>query len=454
MTSFKIKPYLFSSFLFVFALSISSVYAQKVWTLEDCINYAFENNIQIKQSKLQVQSIQADLKQSKYEYAPSLNGSSTLNYNWGRSIDPVTNTYMNTNNMSSSFGLSSGLTLFNGFQKFNTVKQNELSYNSSRLNSEKMENDIALQLTGAYLNILFNHEMLMVAQNQSEITRQQIARTKTLVEAGTLPKGDLLEIEAQGLLEDVNVIKADNNLSLAYLDLLQILDLPANEDFEIEKPDIAITEELSVIPSEQVYANAVNFMPEIKSAELDVLTSNRSVLIAKGAVYPSLSLRAGLNTNYIDSKLSDFTDPNSPVMAFWDQMSDNLSEYLSLSLNVPIFNAYQTTTRIKKAEIQNINSKFNLELAKNALRKSIEQKYFDAIAAFKTYQANKASVRSLQEAFKYTEEKFSLGMLNSVDYNLAKTKLTQSESELLQAKYDYIFKTKILDFYMGAPLKF
>lgn len=463
MTSFKINPYIFSTIFLVLALSISSVFAQKVWTLEDCINYAFENNIQIKQSKLQVESVQADLKQSKFEYAPTLNGSASLNYNWGRSTDPTTNTYNNKNNMSSSYGLNSGLTLFGGFQKFNTVKQNELAYNSSLYDSEKMENDIALQLTGAYLNIIFNHEMLMVAQNQADITKQQIERTKNLVEAGTLPKGDLLEIEAQGLMEEVNVIRADNNLSLSYLDLLQILDLPANEDFEIEKPNIDITEELSVIPSEQVYANAVSFMPEIKRAELDVLSSNRSVMIAKGAAYPSLSIRGGISTGYFDTKpdyrgidLIELDDPlfSPPIMAFWDQISENVGEYLTLSLNVPIFNAYQTTTRIKQAQIQNVNSKFNLELAKNALRKSIEQKYFDAIAAYKTYHANKSTVKSLKESFSYTEQKFTLGMLNSVDYNLAKSRLTQAESDLLRAKFDYIFKTKILDFYMGVPLKF
>jgi len=454
MTSYKINPYIFSSLLLIFSISISSLFAQKVWTLEDCINYAFENNIQIKQSKLQIQSVQADLKQSKFDFAPSINASSSLNYSWGRYIDPLTNTYNNNNTMSNSYGLNSGLTLFGGFQKFNTLKQSELAYSSSLYDSEKMENDIALRLTGAYLNIIFNHEMLMVAQTQAEVTKQQIERTKNLVEAGTLPQGDLLEIEAQGLMEDVNVIKADNNLSLSYLDLLQILDLSANEEFEIERPDISITEDLSVIPSEQVYANAVSFLPEIKRAELDVLSSNRSVMIAKGSIYPSLSLRGGVNSNYIDNKLIDYTDPNSQVMAFWDQLSDNVSEYLTLSLNVPIFNAYQTTTRIRKAEIQNVHSKFNLELAKNELRKSIEQKYFDAIAAYKTFHANKATVASLKEAFKYTEEKFSLGMLNSVDYNLAKSRLTQSESDLLRAKFDYIFKTKILDFYMGVPLKF
>ena len=453
MTSFRINPYIISSFFLVFALSITTIFAQKIWTLEDCINYAFENNIQIKQSKLQIESIQVDLKQSKFEFAPSLNGSASYSYNWRKSQDP-TNTIINNNTGSANFGLSSGLTLFDGFQNYNTVKRNELAYTSSQYDSEKMENDIALQLTGAYLNIIFNHEMLMVAQNQADITKQQIERTRNLVEAGTLPKGDLLEIEAQGLMEEVNVIKADNNLSLSYLDLLQILDLSANEEFEIERPNINIDDELSVIPSEQVYANAVSFMPEIKRAELDVLSSNRSIMIAKGAALPSLSLRSGINTSYYDSRLIDFTDPTSPVIAFWDQMSDNVSKYLTLSLSVPIFNAYQTTTRIKQAKIQNINSKFNLDLAKNTLRKSIEQKYFDAIAAYKTYHASKATAKSLKEAFKYTEEKFTLGMLNSVEYNLAKSRLTQAESDLLRAKFDYIFKTKILDFYMGVPLKF
>lgn len=448
MTSFKINPYILSSLFLVFALSITTAFAQKVWTLEDCINYAFENNIQIKQSKLQIESVQADLKQSKYEFAPTLNGSSSIDYNWGRFVNPNTYTYVTTKNTTSRYGLSGGLTLFDGFQNYNTVKKNELAYTSSQYDSEKMENDIALQLTGAYLNIIFNHEMLMVAQNQADITKQQIERTRNLVEAGTLPKGDLLEIEAQGLMEEVNVIRADNNLSLSYLDLLQILDLSANEDFEIERPNITVDKELSVIPSEQVYANAVNFMPEIKRAELDVLSASRSVRIAKGAALPSLSLRGGVNS------MVDHKSLNTVDMAFWDQLSDNLGEYLSLSLNVPIFNAYQTTTRIKQAQIQNVNSKFNLELAKNTLRKSIEQKYFDAIAAYKTYHANKATVASLKEAFKYTEEKFTLGMLNSVDYNLAKSRLTQAESDLLRAKFDYIFKTKILDFYMGVPLKF
>jgi len=448
MSKYKFNPYLFPAFFFVLLLSISSAFAQKVWTLEDCINYAFENNIQIKQSKLQVQSVQADLLQSKLDFIPSLNGSASLGYSWGRSLSDQ-NTYATLNNVSSSFGIRSGVILFGGLQKHNILEQNKLSYEASQYNSEKMENDIALSLTAAYLSILFNHEMLLVAQSQANITKQQISRTQELVDAGTLPQGDLLEIQAQGMTEEVNVIKADNNLSLSYLDLLQMLDLPANQEFEIEQPNIEISGDIDIYPSEQVYANAVSFMPEIKSAELDVLSAQRGIKIAKGAIYPSLSLNGGVNTGHYN-----FIPITTTPTPFTQQIDDRLNEFLSLSLSVPIFNSYQTSTRIKKAEIQSLNSKFNLDLAKNTLRKNIEQKYFDAIAAYKTYNANKASVKSLEEAFKYTEEKFNLGMVNSLDYNQAKSKLTQAQSELLRAKYDYIFKTKILDFYMGIPLKF
>lgn len=448
MSKYKFNPYLFPAFFFVLLLSVSSAFAQKVWTLEDCINYAFENNIQIKQSKLQVQSVQADLLQSKLDFIPSINGYSSANYSWGRSLDS-SNVYRKQNTFGSSLGVRSDVTLFGGLQKHNILKQNELSYAASQYDSEKMENDIALSLTAAYLNILFNHEMLLVAQSQADITKQQISRTKELVDAGTLPQGDLLEIQAQGMTEEVNVIKADNNLSLSYLDLLQMLDLPANEEFEIEQPNIEISGDIDIYPSEQVYANAVTFMPEIKSAELNVLSAQRGVKIAKGAIYPSVSISGGIGSNYYNLM------PVSTAFAtFGKQLQDNLNEYITLSLSVPIFNSYQTTTRVRKAKIQSLNSKFNLDLAKNSLRKNIEQKYFDAIAAYKTYNANKASVKSLEEAFKYTEEKFNLGMVNSLDYNQAKSKLTQAQSELLRAKYDYIFKTKILDFYMGIPLKF
>jgi outer membrane protein len=213
-----------------------------------------------------------------------------------------------------------------------------------------------------------------------------------------------------------------------------------------------VEQEVKIIPSEQIYSNAVEIMPEIKGGEMNLQSAEQSVKIAKGALYPSLSLSGGIGTNYNSTQHRVVLDDTSPIMSFMDQMKNNRGEYVTLSLNIPIFNGYAARSQVKLAEINTVNKSFELQLKKNELRKSIEQKYHDAIAAYKIYNASKTSVESLSESFKYTEEKFNVGIVTSVDYSISKIKLTQAQSELLRSKYDYIFKTKILDFYMGIPL--
>jgi outer membrane protein len=439
------------SFAFL-VMGIGTVAAQKIWTLEECINYALANNIQIKQSLLQTQSAEINLLQSKLDFAPSANMSSNVNYNWGRNVDPVTNVYSNNESMNNSYNFNGRVDLFKGLQKWNTLRKNEVDYMASQYYSEEIINNISLSLTAAYLNILFNHEMLLVAQNQVEVTRMQIDRTSKLVEAGTLPRGDLLEIQSQGATEESNLISAENNLALSYLDLKQLLDLPSDNKLDIDHPEISVEQEVKIIPSEQIYSNAVEIMPEIKGGEMNLQSAEQSVKIAKGALYPSLSLSGGIGTNYNSTQHRVVLDDTSPIMSFMDQMKNNRGEYVTLSLNIPIFNGYAARSQVKLAEINTVNKSFELQLKKNELRKSIEQKYHDAIAAYKIYNASKTSVESLSESFKYTEEKFNVGIVTSVDYSISKIKLTQAQSELLRSKYDYIFKTKILDFYMGIPL--
>lgn len=433
-------------------LGLGSVIAQKTWTLEECIVYALENNIQIKQSRLQSETAEINLLQSKLDFAPSANLGTNLNYNWGRNIDPVTNIYNNSQTLNNNYSLNGSLDLFNGMQKWNTLRKSELDYEASRLLSEEMENNISLMLTGAYLSIIFNHELLLVAEEQVKVTQAQIERASKLVEAGTLPKGDLLEIQAQAATEETNLITAENNLALAYLDLKQYLDLPSETELDIDFPNIELSQDFQIIPSEQVYANAVDIMPEIKGGEVNLQSAERAVKIAKGSMYPRLSLSGGIGTNYNDKQRETIIDPNSPIMSYGDQIKNNRGEYMTVSLSIPIFNGYAAKSSVNRAKVQSIDYNFQLQLRKNELRKNIEQKYHDAVAAYKTYNASKISVESLSESFKYTEEKFDIGMVNSVDYSLAKMKLTQAQSQLIQAKYDYIFKTKILDFYMGIPL--
>ena len=457
-----------------------NIKAQKKWTLEDCIKYALDNNIQVKQSQLSAESDKISALQSKLGVLPNINGSVSHNYNWGRNIDPSSNSYTDQQTQSNSVSLNSSIDLFNGFQKVNNIRQSQSNYMASKYDVEKMKNDIILRIGQAYLQILFNKEQVDISQNQVDISNLQIARTKNLFDAGTIAKGNLLDIQAQGALEEANLVVAQNQLELSYLDLAQLLDLKSTKDFEIVKPTIKMEGEVTLIPANQVFAYASGTMPEIKSAEYRLESSYRGLAIARASRYPSLSLsgyfgsnyadnildyskikststRIGLPTNYTvegtgQKILQQISNAEFENMSFKDQLDKNLSKSLRFSLNIPIFNGYQVNANVSKAKINTLNADYNLQLAKNQLQKSIEQAYADAQGAYKSYNASQKAVTSFQEAFNYTQQKFDVGMMNSVDYNDAKNKLIKSQSDLLRAKYNFVFKKVILDFYQGNPI--
>lgn len=443
---------------FVFLMFISfapSASAQKKWTLEECIAYALENNIQVKQSRLDMEVNEVRELESKLSLLPGLNAGLSHSFGWGRSVDMATYQYVNTQTQSSYFNLSSDVTLFGGFQKLNTIKQRRANYLASKYASDKIQNDISLTVAGAFLQILFSRELLNNAEEQAAVTQQQIDRTRKLVEAGTLAHGSLLEIQAQGANEDVLVIQAENQYKLAYLDLLQLLELKGDTPFEIEIPELEIGLEAVLLPVQQIYSHALGVMPEIKSAEMHLQSSDRALAIAKGSRSPSLSMSAALGTNYSDQiRMSNnpFDPDYERVKPFEDQWRNNRSATLSVRLNIPIFNGYQISSYIAQSHIGLESASHSLEQAKNTLRKSVELAYADALAAHSSFQAREKSLINLLESFKYTEQRFNLGMVNAVDYNIAKNLLSKAESELLSSKYDYIFKLKILDFYLGKEL--
>lgn len=451
-----------SSITLAFMLLISSAFTMvkaqelpSVWSLEDCINYAIENNIQIKQSELNTETYEVNLLENKLGMLPSLNASTRYSYSWGRIIDQSINEYVDKETQQGTLGVDASLTIFNGLQKQNYIKKGKIDFLASQHDADQMKDDISLQITQAYLNILFNKELLRVAKEQVEITNQQIDRTQKMVDAGTLAKGSLLEIQAQGAQEELGVVTYENTLNLAVLDLLQYLDLPGNTEFDIEVPDIpeGIAPELEGVAT--VYQNALITQPIIKSAELGVESSYKNIDLAKGTRSPSLVLFGGWGTNYSNNQWLSY-DPTTPdygeIMPFGDQFKNNQNRYMGLNLSIPIFNGYQVSSSITRAKINADYAEYSLELTKNTLRKNIEQAYSDAIAAYKSFQATKQSLESFEESFRYTEQKFNVGMANSVDYNLAKSQVTSAESELIRARYDFIFKTKILDFYQGKPL--
>jgi outer membrane protein len=294
-----------------------------------------------------------------------------------------------------------------------------------------------------------------VAEDNVKITQLQLDRTGKLVDAGSLAKGSLLEIEAQYAREELDVVNAKNRQQLAYLALYQLLELPSTESFLIEKPSLPeIGANISLLNSMDVFKNAVQLRPEVKGAEYKLESARNQLLVAKGNLLPSLSFGGSYNNNY--NNKYQYPDPpygTGETIPFGKQLKSNERYGFGISLNIPIFNRFQGKTGVSNAQIQVENNELQLQNTKNLLRKDIEQAYTNALAAFKRYIANQKAVISSKEAFRYTEEKFNVGMINSVEYNQSKNNLSKAQSDLLQAKYEYIFRTKILDFYNGQPIE-
>ena len=452
----KTMTLIFGVLLFI---SVNPLLAQKEWTLEECILYAFENNIEIKKSVINVTSADADLLQSKLNLLPTVNGSISQSYNWGRGLNPQSNLYVTEQTDNTSFGLSSDLTLFNGLQQINNVRKNQFDYLAAKYDSDKIRNDMSLNVAAGYLQILFNLELVKNAERQVETSMDQINRTTKQVDAGAIARGSLYDIQAQGASEEANLVSAQNKLMLAYLDLMQLLDLESNTEFDIAKPQLEITGTPTLLPAESIYEKSVTLMPEIKSAEYKVQSAARSLAMAKGMRSPRLYASGSYGTGFSRQILAIIgTDSvtNAPIFgdtkSFDLQFKDNRSGNLFFGLSIPIFNGFQVSTNINQSKMYQETVDLNLQSERLRLRKNIESSYADAIAAYQTYLARKKSVDAFTEAFKYTEEKFNVGMVNSTDYNVSKIQLANAESDLASSKFDYIFKTKILDFYMGKTL--
>lgn len=467
--------------LFLIFLNVLPVRAQdnppKLWTLEDCIQQAWTNNIQIRQQQLSTQLSKFQYDQSIAAMVPSVNGTATHVYNYGQTLDMYTNQFASTEVQSNNFAASSNVVLFSGLQLLNTMRQKKLDFLASKYDFEQMKNDIALTIATQYLQVLYNQEMLEVAQGQLNITNQQVDRTRKLVEAGTVARGTLLTLEAQQAGEELNLVSAQNQLDLSRLTLAQMLDLPSAQGFDIVKP-LVMTPDASALLSTpgEIYQKAVNVQPGIKSAEVKVQSANRGLDIAYGALSPSLTLNASWGTGYsgASKEISGMTlgDPMEigwvgstydivygPTMnytyrtkSFGDQIRDNENKSVGLYLNIPIFNRWQVQTGIRSAKVQMKMAELNLQNTQNNLNKTIQQAHADAIAALNRYRAAEKSVAAYEEAFKYTQQKYDVGLVNSIDFNDAKNKLAKSRSDLLQAKYEYVFRVKVLDFYQGKPL--
>lgn len=432
----------------LFVAIFATLQAQEVWSLEKCINYALDNNIKIKQGVISTEYQQNQLKQSKNSRLPNLTGQVSQNLNFGRSLT-YDNTYKDINSAQTDFGVSSNVPVFQGFYITNNISKLELDLQASIEDLSKAKSDISVNIASTFLEILFAKDLVKVSEDQLSVTNLQIKQITEKVDAGSLARGSLLEIEAQAAGEELNLVNAKNQLQIARLRLTQLLELPSSDTFDVEVPALPeISAQASIVSAGEVYKSAVLTRPEIKGADLRYQSSQYQWKMAKSALYPTISFYA----NIYDLYNNQYKDINGTKIPISDQLKNNQRKGLGLQMNIPIFNRFANKIQIDNARLQVLNTELELENTKKLLRSDIETAQTSAIAALNRFNSNQKAVSSMKEAFRYSEEKFGVGLVNAVEYNTAKTKLAKSESDLLQAKYEFIFRTKILDFYRGLPL--
>jgi outer membrane protein len=465
-----------STFL-IFLLALNTfLFSQSNWDLEQCIKYATEHNIVLKQSALNAEINKNNTDQSKAGILPTLNVGAQHNYNFGKTVDRFSGTFANTQFVNENFYLSSNLTLWSGLSQYNNIKANEFNYMSSVENTKQQANDLALNVANAYLNVIFTDELLKISQNQYAITKEQFDRTKKLVDAGALAKSVEYDLKAQLANEEVNVTTADNNNQLAVLGLKQLMNYDSVAIFSIARPILEVDNaQLLTENIQYIYETALKNQPKIKSGEFAIMSADKTFAASKGRVSPTLSMSGSIGTGYseVAKSLAGYeskTDtlgyfggqpftylsqtPLFEKTPFQKQVKDNVNKTIGFTLNIPLFNGLQTTTSIKNAKINLLNARYTQDLNKQNLYKTIAQAYMNAKASLNKYNASKSSVEAAGESFKYAQQKFDAGSISAFDFSTAKNRLFVAQSNLLQSKFDFIFKMKVLDYYQGKPLGF
>lgn len=460
--------------LIVFSTSAKS---QNTWDLRRCIEYAVKQNIQVKQSTLQVDMAKTGITQSYATLAPSVNGSANHVYNIGRRIDPFTNQFAESSVRSNNFSVNANLNLFSGLTSINTIKQNQALYLASFYDNAALINDISVNVASAFLQAVFAEDNLKNAKEQLDITTQQVNRNKILFDAGTISQGALLDLQAQQATEELNVVNAQNTYDLALLALVQLLNLPAEDakGFTLKAPEVdPDIKAIADSSTSKIFSEAVVNRPEMAASTARIKSSGIGLAIARGNYYPQLSAFAAVGTGYSQLQRSvtgttteivpigatqggeivytQVITPTTVLTPFGDQLNNNFNRAFGFQMNIPIFNGLQVRTNVAKAKINYEISKLNYDQDALNLRKNIEQAFTDAKSAYKRYVASKKSFDASEEAFKYAQARFDAGVINGTDFAVAKNRLTLAQSSLLQAKYDYLFKSKVLNFYKGIPL--
>lgn len=434
------------SLLCLILLATFGLQAQKVWTLKECIEHALAHNIAIKTAGLNAEAQEIQQKNSQYQRLPYVSASASHNFGFGQTQDN-TGVYVNNNSQSTSAGISSGITIFNGFQINNNIKAQQFSSLASLENLNKAKEDLSLNIASAYLQILYNKELYQLALEQVSLSKEQLRQYEIRYAHDKIPEGQLFEIRARLAQDELSATQQKQTMELSLLELSQLLELEDWKDFDVSQPDSQslLNKEALLLPAESIFDQAQSNRAAIKSAQYEVMTSEKMLEVSRGARYPTLSLGASYSNSFYNH--SGFANPSLK-----DQLNNNGRSNIGLSLSVPIFNRLSTTNTIKRSNINLETARLQLENTRKMLYKEIQQAWFNAKTAEEKYQASFETIRATQEAFRFTEEKFNSGRSTIYEYNEARMQLLKTRSEQLQAKYNLMFSLKILDFYRGNSI--
>ena len=419
---------------------------ERVWTLPQCIDHALENNLSVKRSGLNVEQREIDLNTAENNRLPSVSGSAGQNFSFGRGLT-ADNTYANTNTTNTSFSVGAQVPVFNGFQIKHNIELSKLNLAAATADLEKAKDDIRVAVAQAYVQILYNMEILDVARSQVEIDSLQVVRLTEMASNGMVASADVSAQEATLAQSRVSATQAENNVALAILDLTQLLELPSPEGFHIARPSVEGLETVMLMDPEAIYAEAVQFKPAVKAEEIRLDQALKSIDLAKDSFLPSLSLSGGLGTNY-------YTSSGFPSAGFSSQLKNNFSQYIGLNLSVPIFSDFSNRNQVRNARLQYSSQEIVLDNSRKSLYKEIQQAYYNAVGSQAKYRSSQIAAASAEDAFELAQAKYENGKSGITEFNEAKGRYMSAASNLVQARYEYLYQSKILDFYRGRDLEF
>lgn len=416
---------------------------EETWDLQRCITHAITNNLSIKQKEAVRDQSKIELNTSQWSRLPNLNGNIGQSFNFGRALQSD-NTYGNRNTQNTNFSLGTNIPLFTGMQIPNNIALSKLNLKAATEELNKAKEDISIQVTSYFIQVLFTEELVKVAHSQVQLSQEQLNKKVVFFKNGKASEAEVLEAKSRLAQDELSMIQAENNHKLALLDLSQLLELPSPEGFQISTPNIDNVSVHLTLPDE-VYAHAIMQKPAIKAAQYRMQGAEKSIKIAQSAYYPQLSFGAGIGTNYYH--LSGIQNA-----AFGTQWEQNMNKYLQFSLSIPLFNRFQTRNRVKSARIQHKALSWQLEESKKTLYKEIQQAYYNALACKSKYESCLSAIESAEASFRLMSEKYANGKASATEYNEMRTTWMRTLSDGIQAKYDFIYRSKILDFYKGIPL--